>query len=177
MQVKINCVVMEGKNTQDILSLCELTRRLPLSVRFIEEMPFNGSSHDYAGLSWDHKKIFDTICLKYPELYKMKDPAYSTSLNYQVKGYEGTIGIIPAYSRTFCGTCNRLRITPKGMLQTCLYGTGDLNIKNMIRSGMDNTNIENHLRKAIASRHRDGWEAQQDVAKTSLSRSMAAIGG
>ena len=45
IRVKINAVVMDGKNTQDIIPLVELTKDLPVSVRFIEEMPFNGDGH------------------------------------------------------------------------------------------------------------------------------------
>ncbi len=50
IDVKINAVVMEGKNTEDIIPLVELTKDLPVSVRFIEEMPFNGDGHTYSGL-------------------------------------------------------------------------------------------------------------------------------
>ena len=58
---KINTVVMDGRNTDDIIPMVELAKELPISVRFIEEMPFNGTGDHYPILEWDHKKILDTI--------------------------------------------------------------------------------------------------------------------
>src|SRR5688572_11610338 len=56
MQVKVNAVVMEGKNIEDIIPMIELTRNSPMEVRFIEEMPFNGEGAHYKRLVWTHKK-------------------------------------------------------------------------------------------------------------------------
>ncbi|MFL5772315.1 MAG: GTP 3',8-cyclase MoaA [Flavisolibacter sp.] len=177
MNVKINTVVMEGKNTMDIIPLCELTKDQPVAVRFIEEMPFNGDSHDFKGLKWDHLQILKTIHAHFPGVEKITDPPGSTSFNYRIPGYKGSIGIIAAYSRTFCGTCNRLRITPPGMLQTCLYAPGVLDIKNLIRSGISNEGLKTNIIDAVHHRERNGWEAQQHTTIESLNRSMAAIGG
>jgi molybdenum cofactor biosynthesis enzyme MoaA len=84
MEVKINTVVMAGKNTQDIIPLVGLTKDLPVSVRFIEEMPFNGDGHSYSGIVWDYVRIFDEIRQTFPEIQKVPDPQYSTSYNYQI---------------------------------------------------------------------------------------------
>jgi molybdenum cofactor biosynthesis protein A len=176
--VKINAVVMDGKNTQDILPMVELTKQLPVSVRFIEEMPFNGDGHTYQGLQWDHIRILNEITQQYPQLKKLEDPAYSTSYNYHIPGHKGDIGIIAAYSRTFCGTCNRIRITPDGTLKNCLYDDGVLNIKNMMRAGMNNEQLEQQLLAAFDRRVKDGWEAEQlRIEKTGVHESMATIGG
>src|SRR5258707_282879 len=121
IEVKINAVVMDGKNTQDIIPLVQLTKDLPVSVRFIEEMPFNGDGHIYNGLKWDYLRILEEITKEYPGIQKVPDALYSTSYNYKIPGHKGSVGIIAAYSRTFCGTCNRVRITPVGELKTCLY--------------------------------------------------------
>ncbi|MEO0330831.1 MAG: GTP 3',8-cyclase MoaA, partial [Bacteroidota bacterium] len=105
---KINAVVMEEKNTQDIIPLTELTRQYPVSVRFIEEMPFNGKGSHYPVLVWTHRKIHDVLKQHYPAIEKISDSPTSTSYNYQIPGHQGTVGIIAAFSRTFCGTCNRI---------------------------------------------------------------------
>jgi molybdenum cofactor biosynthesis protein A len=178
IEVKINAVVMDGKNTQDIIPMVELTKDLPISVRFIEEMPFNGDDHTYRGLNWDHVRILNEIQSHYPLIQKLVDPAYSTAYNYQVPGHKGGVGIIAAYSRTFCGTCNRIRITPQGTLKNCLYDDGVLNIKDLIRSGISDSEIEEHLLKAFGHRPADGWEAEKlRVEKTGVHESMATIGG
>jgi molybdenum cofactor biosynthesis protein A len=178
MEVKINTVVMAGKNTQDIIPLVGLTKDLPVSVRFIEEMPFNGDGHSYSGIVWDYVRIFDEIRQTFPEIQKVPDPQYSTSYNYQIPGHKGSIGIIAAYSRTFCGTCNRIRITPQGTLKNCLYDDGVLNIKDLIRSGMGNTELEETLRAAFNNRQKDGWQAEQKrLENPNFHESMATIGG
>jgi cyclic pyranopterin phosphate synthase len=171
IEVKINTVVMAGKNTQDIIPLVELTKDLPVSVRFIEEMPFNGDGHSYSGIVWDYVRIFDEIRQRLPEIQKVPDPQYSTSYNYQIPGHKGSIGIIAAYSRTFCGTCNRIRITPQGTLKNCLYDDG-------VRSGMDNARLEETLRAAFNNRQKDGWQAEQKrMENPNFHESMATIGG
>ena len=178
IEVKINAVVMDGKNTQDIIPLVELTKEMPVSVRFIEEMPFNGDGHVYGGLKWDHVRILEEIKGYYPDLEKVTDPVYSTSYNYHIPGYNGNIGIIAAYSRTFCGTCNRIRITPEGELKTCLYDDGVLNIKNMVRAGIGDDDLKDILLNAFSNRAADGWEAeQQRVKNKGIHESMATIGG
>jgi cyclic pyranopterin phosphate synthase len=178
IEVKINAVVMDGKNTQDIIPLVEMTKDLPVSVRFIEEMPFNGDGHIYTGLQWDYVRILDEIKNKYPQIQKLTDAAYSTSYNYQIPGHKGTIGIIAAYSRTFCGTCNRIRITPQGELKTCLYDDGGLNIKDLIRNGASDDELRSVLLDAFGNRAADGWEAEKSrVVHPGLHESMASIGG
>jgi molybdenum cofactor biosynthesis enzyme MoaA len=178
IEVKINAVVMDGKNTEDILPMVELTKNLPVSVRFIEEMPFNGDGHIYQGLAWDYVRILKEIESRYPTIKKLTDPAYSTSYNYQIPGHKGTVGIIAAYSRTFCGTCNRIRVTPQGTLKNCLYDDGVLNIKDLMRSGMGDDELEQNLLNAFSHRTADGWQAERDrVEKTGVHESMATIGG
>ncbi|MFD2146700.1 GTP 3',8-cyclase MoaA [Mucilaginibacter antarcticus] len=177
-EVKINAVVMDGRNTQDIIPLVELTKDMPVSVRFIEEMPFNGDDHTYRGLNWDHVRILNEIQASYPTIKKVRDPAYSTSYNYQIPGHKGSIGIIAAYSRTFCGTCNRIRITPQGTLKNCLYDDGVLNIRDLMRAGLSDDEIKASLLNAFSHRVADGWEAERlRVEKTGIHESMATIGG
>lgn len=178
IEVKINAVVMDGKNTQDIIPLVRMTKELPVSVRFIEEMPFNGDGHIYTGLQWDHVRILEEIKSQYPQIQKLPDPPYSTSHNYQIPGYQGSIGIIAAYSRTFCGTCNRIRITPQGELKTCLYDDGGLNMKDMMRAGTGDDELQALLLNAINHRAKDGWEAERTrVVHPGIHESMATIGG
>ncbi len=176
--VKINAVVMDGKNIDDILPMVELTKKYPVSVRFIEEMPFNGEGNHYPTLTWTYKKIMDHIRSEYPTIQKEVDPLYSTSYNYKVPGYSGVIGVIAAFSRTFCGTCNRIRVTAQGTLKTCLYDEGVLNIRNLMRAGNTDAEIKNELMKAFSERPKDGFEAEAKRMKGSpVKESMSTIGG
>jgi molybdenum cofactor biosynthesis protein A len=174
-KVKINAVIMEGQNTVDILPLTAFAKTNDVSVRFIEEMPFNGHGLNSPVLNWDFVKILAEIKSQYPDIQKLKDEKNLTSYNYQIPGHRGTIGIIAAYSRTFCGTCNRIRVTAQGELRTCLYEQKGLNIKELMRSGSANESIAEAIYSAVYKRPINGFEAEKLGSK--ISESMSAIGG
>lgn len=176
--VKINCVVMDGKNIEDIVPLVMLTKDLPVSVRFIEEMPFNGEGAHYTSLNWTFEKIIHYIRFHFPSIEKKIDPQFSTSYNYRIPGHHGDVGVIAAFSRTFCGTCNRIRVTAQGVLKTCLYDDGVLNIRNLLRSSGDDQWVREEMMKAFQRRPKDGFEAEHKRKDhLPVSESMSTIGG
>ncbi len=175
--VKINAVVMEGQNIEDILPMVELTRNRNVSVRFIEEMPFNGEGSHYSTLNWTYRKIVEHIQKGYPNIEKIKDEENSTAYHYQVPGFKGNVGIIAAFSRTFCGTCNRIRVTAQGVLKTCLYDDGVLNVKDLMRTGLSDQDIKEQLQNAFSHRAKDGFEAEKNRKQHAVSESMSTIGG
>lgn len=177
IKVKINAVVMDGQNTDNLQHLAEMTQNLPVDVRFIEEMPFNGGDHQTARPHWDHVRILNTLRQRWPDLEKVPDPPYSTSMNYRVPGHRGKVGIIAAWSRTFCGTCNRIRVTPQGVLKTCLYDHGVLQLRDLMREGLSDAELSDHLLYAFNHRHKDGWEAEAARQGIPVEESMATIGG
>lgn len=176
IQVKINAVIMENYNTEDILPLTEFARNNPVDVRFIEEMPFNGRPGAAPTLHWDHKKIVNHIRQHYPELAKTPDPPFSTSENFRIPGFAGSIGVIAAFSRTFCGTCNRIRVTARGDLKTCLYDNGVLNLKALMRNGYDDEALRRKLLHAFRHRPLNGFEAETRSNPETFA-SMSTIGG
>ncbi|WP_460613358.1 GTP 3',8-cyclase MoaA [Hymenobacter seoulensis] len=177
IRVKINAVVMDGQNTQDILPLAELTRELPVDVRFIEEMPFNGGSHA-ATLPWNHNRIREHLALNLGELTPVSTRPGDTASHYTVAGHQGRLGIIAAYSRTFCGTCNRIRLTAEGGLKTCLYDQGVLDIRALLRGGSSDEQIAEALKTAFRNRAANGFEAESQRPLHQLSfESMSTIGG
>ncbi|MBL7851349.1 MAG: GTP 3',8-cyclase MoaA [Cyclobacteriaceae bacterium] len=175
--VKINAVVMDGKNTDDILPLAALTRELPVSVRFIEEMPFNGEGQHYPVLHWTHARILAALKQGYPTLERRPDPPHATAMHYQVPGHLGDIGIIAAFSRTFCGTCNRIRVTAQGELKTCLYDNGVLSLRDLLRMGKTDDELKTSLLESFSQRPRDGFEAESRRTDPAIAESMATIGG
>ncbi|WP_022825515.1 GTP 3',8-cyclase MoaA [Hymenobacter norwichensis] len=180
IQVKINAVVMDGQNTEDIIPLAELTRDLPVEVRFIEEMPFNGGSHiaTPATLPWNHRRIREHLEEHFGALMPLPVPAGATASEYAVAGHVGHIGIIAAYSRTFCGTCNRIRLTAEGGLKTCLYDQGVLDVRALLRGGSSDADIVAALTSAFRYRAANGFEAEQQRPLHQLSfESMSTIGG
>jgi len=175
---KLNAVVMNGRNIEDIIPMVELARKHAVSVRYIEEMPFNGSGKDDKKLLWDFTKILAHIKAHFPDLEKIPDPKHSTSFNYKIPGFAGTFGIIAAYSRLFCGSCNRIRLTPQGVLKTCLYDDGVFNLKNILRAGASDEQLKTTLLEALGNRAKDGFEAERKRNfGLPISESMATIGG
>ena len=176
--VKINSVVMDGKNIEDIIPMVELTRNENISVRFIEEMPFNGEGSHYQKLNWTYKHILEHIKTAFPGIQKVSDPENTTAYHYQIPGFKGNVGIIAAFSRTFCGTCNRIRITAQGILKTCLYDDGVLNIKDVLREGQSDEIVKGRLLHAFNHRAKDGIEAESlRKQHPELTESMSTIGG
>lgn len=174
-EVKLNCVVADDKNIPDIVPFIELTQSYPLSVRFLEEMPFNGKS-TFIKPIWDHKAIYCYIESHYPKIEKVQDEKNGTSVNYKIPGYQGTFGIIPSFSRTFCGTCNRIRLSATGELRTCLYGPPSVNLRDLLRNGASMETVENEIIDAVASREKDGFAAEALSAKIPK-KSMSFLGG
>jgi len=174
--LKINAVVIEGKNEEDIIELAELTRDLPIAVRFIEEMPFNGEGAHYPRLKWNYRRILERLSEHFGPLTQLDSGAHSTSTNYRIAHYSGSIGVIPAFTRTFCGSCNRIRITSQGLLKTCLYDNGVLDLKKVLRQGASDQELKQQLVGACNKRAKDGFEAEAKRS-SSVSESMSEIGG
>ena len=173
---KINMVVMNGQNIEDIFPMIELTKHLPINVRFLEEMPFNGNGQLNQKKVWNAHDIMSYIQEKHPSISQTFAEANSTSSNYKIPGYTGQIGIIASYSRTFCGTCNRLRLTPEGLIKTCLYDAGIFNIRDLIRAGATDEDLLIAIQSAVQNKAKDGFAAEA-LRKGGVSESMATIGG
>ncbi|RMH63017.1 MAG: GTP 3',8-cyclase MoaA [Calditrichaeota bacterium] len=169
-RLKINMVVMRGVNDDELEAFCLLARNKPLDVRFIEQMPFNGHGDNATFLS---ARVMEERLRRFmPDMHAA--PGSATARMFTVPGFQGRVGIIAAYSRTFCGQCNRIRITPVGGVQTCLYAPSALNIRDMLEHA-DDTEVVKALRAIIGAKARDGFEAEE--ANRFPLASMAQIGG
>ena len=178
ISTKINAVIMEGKNTDDILPMAELTKVYPIQVRFIEEMPFNGTGDHYPQLVWNYKQIYERLLSSYPQIERVPGKAHETASYFQIPGYQGKVGIIAAFSRTFCGACNRIRLTAQGTLKTCLYDDGVLDLKQLMRDGASDEKLVEALMRAFRTRPVDGFEAEKRRSDSlPVTESMSTIGG
>ena len=176
--VKINAVIMDGINDHEIIELARLAIEYPVSVRFIEEMPFNGGRAIAEGIRWNHLAILERLQSAFPNITKVTSESNSTSENFSFAGSKGTVGIIAAYSRTFCGSCDRIRITSTGELRTCLYGHNVLDLKGLLRSGKTDEEIKDEVIKVVQQRSKDGFEAEKlRGEKNPIQESMSTIGG
>jgi len=175
--IKINAVVMFGINTQDILPLVEFAKTHTVNIRFIEEMPFNGGYKENDQI-FKANDIYRIIKNEYPSFSARPGLHGETATNYTINDFKGDIGIIPAFSRTFCNTCNRLRITAKGEIKTCLYDGGIFSIRDFMRSGVSDEQLTAKFVELIKLKPKNGFEAEK-YRENSLGReeSMSSIGG
>jgi len=177
-EIKINAVIMDGINQSEIASLAQLASKYPVAVRFIEEMPFNGGRSLDSGIRWDHRSILAELQTAFPDISEIPASPNATAQNYTFKGAKGHVGIIAAYSRTFCGSCDRIRITSKGELRTCLYGHNVLSIRDLMRQGLSDSKIKSEIIKVVMQRAKDGFEAEQLRSDSNPAQeSMSTIGG
>lgn len=172
--LKINSVILDEFNTDEIVDLARIAQDKPVTVRFIEQMPFNGSGNK-VGDVWDGNKIFGELKKAWPELESVACNSGTAKL-YTVDGFAGMLGIINAYSRQFCKTCNKIRITPTGTLKTCLYDNGVVDLKAMLRAQLDDQFFKDAIVASVKTRFLNGHEAQAASA-SGQKPSMATIGG
>ncbi len=172
---KINVVVMQGINDDEIIDFVDFGIKHQIEVRFIEAMPFN----DFDGnksLFLSADKILEIIKSKYVSAHLLKNKSSSSSLKYQINT-QTKIGIIPAYSRSLCGSCNRIRLTPKGEMLNCLYAKNGLNLLAQLRDEkISDDNIKTNIIKAVFPKLANGFE-EEKLRGEEVFNSMTTIGG
>ncbi|KAM8809206.1 molybdenum cofactor biosynthesis protein 1 [Eudromia elegans] len=146
--VKVNCVVMRGLNEDELLNFVDFTKDLPLDVRFIEYMPFDGNKWNFKKMV-SYKEMLDTIKQRWPELEKLPCEVSSTAKSYKVPHFQGQISFITSMSEHFCGSCNRLRITADGNLKVCLFGNSEVSLRDHLRSGATEEDLVQIIRAAV----------------------------
>ncbi len=131
---KINCVVMNNFNDEEICDFVEMTRDRNVDIRFIEYMPFSGNKWHTDKL-FSYKEMLGKIMTQFPGFKALENGPNDTSKAYQVDGYVGQVGFITSMTEHFCGSCNRLRITADGNLKVCLFGNKEISLRDAIRAG------------------------------------------
>ncbi|XP_067943528.1 molybdenum cofactor biosynthesis protein 1-like isoform X2 [Watersipora subatra] len=139
-KVKINCVVMRGLNEEEIGGFVNLAKEMPIDVRFIEYMPFDGNKWS-EGKMFPYEEMIEVIQKEHPDLYKLTDEPNDSAKSYTVPGFAGTLGFITSMSQHFCGGCNRLRITADGNLKVCLFGNSEVSLRDALRSGYSDEDL------------------------------------
>lgn len=175
--VKVNMVVMKGVNEFEVGNFVAWSKELPVHIRFIEYMPFDGNGWSAAQVT-THRQILELLEDRFV-FDKLQDGPNDTARAYQVQGYKGTFAVISTMSQPFCETCNRIRLTADGRLKNCLFSAGETDLLTALRAGKD---IEPLIRDTIQAKHaRLGGQLAEDYHETDpdslQNRSMIAIGG
>lgn len=177
INLKLNFVVQSGINTDEIINFIELTKNENISVRFIEEMPFNGVGQKKHEKTWDFDAILNHIKNQYKELIPVVSAKSSTSINFRIPSYIGSFGIIPAFTRTICNDCNRIRITSTGNFKNCLFDEGVFSVRDFLRTGASDNDLKELFIKTVHHKPENGFIAEQNRTNSTISESMSNIGG
>tara|TARA_Y100000590_G_scaffold235615_1_gene265356 strand:- start:3348 stop:4244 length:897 start_codon:yes stop_codon:yes gene_type:complete len=172
--VKLNVVFMRDFNHTEIGDFIELTKEAPLTVRFIELMPFDAHQIWKTGKFLGAELIEEEIRLLYPGVELVSGTATEHKL-FRICGYSGRVGIIPAFTRSLCGNCNRIRLTADGKIRNCLYSDDEFDLKALIRDGASDGKITREIHRAMWHKPEDGWAAQK--LGDQHRKSMTQIGG
>ncbi|XP_061378499.1 molybdenum cofactor biosynthesis protein 1 isoform X1 [Danaus plexippus] len=147
--VKINTVLMKGFNDDEICDFIELTRDRDMDIRFIEFMPFSGNRWEKGERMVSEKDAISAAIERYGDLIPLPPTPCRTATLWQVPGYTGRVGFISSMTKPFCSTCNRLRLTADGNLKVCLFGESETNLRDAIRAGVNDDDIETLVRSAL----------------------------
>ncbi|XP_004673507.1 PREDICTED: molybdenum cofactor biosynthesis protein 1 isoform X3 [Condylura cristata] len=172
--VKVNCVVMRGLNEDELLDFVALTEGLPLDVRFIEYMPFDGNKWNFKKMV-SYKEMLDTLRRRWPELEKLPEEESSTAKAFKIPGFQGQVSFITSMSEHFCGTCNRLRITADGNLKVCLFGNSEVSLRDHLRAGASEEELLRIIGAAVGRKKRQ--HAGMFNISQMKNRPMILIGG
>ena len=176
LNLKLNVVVQAGFNTDEIVDFVALTKEKNLAVRFIEEMPFNGKGQREIQENWNYNRILEEIKTQF-DVKEVVSEKSSTSRNFSIDGHLGSVGIIPAFTRTICNDCNRIRITPIGTFKNCLFDDGVFNIRDFLRGGASNEELKDLFLSLVKEKPENGFVAEANRSKGNVSESMSTIGG
>jgi GTP 3',8-cyclase len=147
--VKINCVVMRGKNDDELEAFAELVRDRPVFVRFIEVMPVQENVEVQRDTYVSSDEILARI-IKLGELRPVPGPfGNGPARYYAYPGAAGAIGVISPLSHDYCERCNRVRLTADGRLRLCLFGDYALDLRAPLRNGAGTAEIAALLRSAM----------------------------
>ncbi len=134
LKIKINTVINKGINDDEIADFIQLTKDWGVDVRFIELMPI-GDNVEYAT---KHFYSNETILKNFPELTAIaSDDPSSPARYFQYQDAPGKVGLISPLTCNFCSQCNRLRLTPEGLLKPCLHSDIEIDLRTPLREGKD----------------------------------------
>ena len=171
--VKLNCVPQAGVNEGELEDLAALAENRPLQVRFIEMMPIG---YGAAMPCISGPELRQRFARRWPELQPLTEAAFGDgpAVYYTVPGWQGSIGFIAAVHGKFCASCNRVRLTSQGFLRPCLASEAGCDLRALLRSGADDTQLLAAIRETIWAKPREHHFEDSSMTAT---RGMYRIGG
>jgi cyclic pyranopterin phosphate synthase len=174
--IKINAVIVRGRNDHELPEFARFARDENVSMRFIEFMPLDSGHEWQRELVVSGKEIFGRINEIFPLELRSTSRGSGTAWNYLfADGSGGEIGIIAPVTEMFCGACSRIRLTADGQIRTCLFSTAEYDLRDVVRRGAARGEIVEFIEDAVSKK-----EARHHINDTDFvpaSRTMSFIGG
>ena len=171
--LKLNMVVMSGVNDDEIMDFVDFVRDKKMNVRFIEYMPFKDNLWNLDKVV-TFQEMHDRIQQKY-KLYPLAAEASAVAKDFGIEGHTGTVSFISSMSDSFCGTCNRLRLTADGSIKSCLFYPAETSLRDELRKGITDQTLEELILQALALKPEAHPPAEEIAAADN--RAMIEIGG
>ena len=172
--VKVNCVLIRGVNDDEIVDFASFGRERGVTIRFIEFMPLDAEEGWSPGTVVPGAEVVAAISAKFPlEPVPVRGSAPAERFRYVDGG--GEIGVIASVTQSFCGSCDRVRVTAEGMLRNCLFAVKETDLRAVLRSG----GSDDDLAAAIIADVGTKW-AGHSIGQVNFirpDRSMSQIGG
>jgi cyclic pyranopterin phosphate synthase len=171
--IKLNMVVMQGTNDNELVDFAALTLERPISVRFIEYMP-TLKEPGWEQLILPGEEILGRISERFAFTELDRGPYSGPSRDFRINGATGTFGIITPVSGHFCSNCNRIRVTSSGMAKGCLFSESTIDLKPFVRSG-DMQGLTGALKMVVCTKPEQHGMTEQSCSHEPFV--MARIGG
>jgi len=133
MKVKVNTVLMKKHNAYALDQFLAWVKNTPISLRFIELMQTGDNQKFFDEQHVSGMSIKDTL-LTQGWLPSIRDKSAGPAQEFYHPEYQGTIGLIMPYSKDFCNTCNRLRVSSLGKLHLCLFAEQGLSLRDFLQT-------------------------------------------
>ena len=173
--IKINAVLLNGINSsdKDFETWAEFIKKNKVDFRYIELMQ-TGDNLDYFNKYHVSSKIFKEYLNKNNWIFQTLGKDAGPSLNFINPEYKGKFGIIAPYSKDFCRSCNRLRITSRGDLRLCLFGNTGISIRHLLQK---DDQID-ELQDLIIGQMKFKKETHYlELGETGLTKNLSTTGG
>lgn len=174
--VKVNAVVVRGRNDDELVDFARFAREHAVSFRFIEFMPLD-SGHEWSRASVvAGREIYDRVIAVYPMKLVKTSRGSETAWKYAfADGSPGEIGIIAPVTEMFCGACSRIRLTADGQIRTCLFSRGEHNLRDLLRDGASREQLVEFIKAAVLKK--ELRHHINDAEFVQPERTMSFIGG
>ena len=172
--VKVNCVLMRGVNDDEIVDFAAFGRDRGVEVRFIEFMPLDAQGAWTAQTVVTYDEVVRTIDAVFPlEPVDRRGSHPAERLVYRDGG--GTVGVIASVTRSFCSSCDRVRLTADGQFRNCLFAVRETDLRAILRGGGTDDDIAAAIEADVGRK----WAGHTIGQVTFLrpERGMSQIGG